>query len=476
VGVRPGRVSSRGFVPAYLVVVAVAIGVEVSLPPRFGPLVIGAAIALAMIAVLVGVRMHDIGRPLPAYILAAGLAMAVVSNTMWNLDGLWRLLPGDPLVSTVLDTLSYVSVLAAAVVLVIRQAPRDSGRVVDAALVGICGAGMLWEWVLRPHLTRDWQDPVSKISTLISVLALMAILGSLLHVLRATSHRRASLAFLLLALSFVTVGRVLDPIGYADETNPFYIACHLSIGAALLHPAARFLTVPTDERPEPVTGARLLRLGLVLAVIPLVGGVPQVIGQPPDGLLLTIGTLATIPLVLFRISQLAHRHGEALLALAHQATHDELTGLPNRRTVHDQLDRAVQRFDTGELDHLTVLFCDLDGFKPINDRLGHQVGDEVLRIAAARLRGCLRADDLVGRLGGDEFLIVSGQANSSELVTRVEGAFADPLLVSQGAVMLGVSVGVARAARGTPTTSDRLVATADEAMYEVKRARHAAVR
>ena len=134
--------------------------------------------------------------------------------------------------------------------------------------------------MLRPHLSPYWQDPHSKISILISMLALMAILGSLLHVLRATRSGRASLVFLFLALSFVTVARVLDPMGYGDHTNPLYVGCDLSIAAALLHPEARFLTMPATEEPEPVTGARLLRLGLVLAVIPLIGGIPQVIGQP----------------------------------------------------------------------------------------------------------------------------------------------------------------------------------------------------
>lgn len=130
---RPARIPSRHFVPAYLLVLAVATGVEICLPYRYGSLVIGVAVLVATISVLVGARINDVGRPLPAYILAAGLFLSVVSNAIWALDMLWRVLPGEPLVSTVADTVSYVSVLAAAVVLVMRQAPRDAGRVVDAA-------------------------------------------------------------------------------------------------------------------------------------------------------------------------------------------------------------------------------------------------------------------------------------------------------------------------------------------------------
>nr|WP_240942561.1 GGDEF domain-containing protein [Planosporangium thailandense] len=267
---------------------------------------------------------------------------------------------------------------------------------------------------------------------------------------------------------------MFDQLGYPEGRSPFlWSPCWVSLAAAALHPAARYLTVPTHKEPDPVTSGRLLRLGLILAVIPLVGGVPQLFGQPSDGLLLTVGVLATIPLVLIRVGQLARQRTEAQDALAYQAAHDELTGLPNRRAVLEQLDRAVERFNAGELDQLTVLFCDLDGFKPVNDRLGHQVGDEVLRVAALRLHECVRASDLVGRFGGDEFLVICPHTCGDDIASRVERVFAAPLTVSAGPVTLGVSVGIARTSPGAPTTSDALVAAADGAMYAIKRARQA---
>lgn len=104
------------------------------------------------------------------------------------------------------------------------------------------------------------------------------------------------------------------------------------------------------------------------------------------------------------VESLTHQHAE-LGALDNRAHHDPLTGLPNRAALARYLPRAEQR-SQGTPCGLAVLYLDLDGFKPVNDRHGHAVGDQVLRESASRMRGCLRAGDLVVRLGGDEFLMI----------------------------------------------------------------------
>lgn len=104
------------------------------------------------------------------------------------------------------------------------------------------------------------------------------------------------------------------------------------------------------------------------------------------------------------VESLTHQHAE-LDALENRAHHDPLTGLPNRAALARFLPRAQQR-NQGTQDGLAVLYLDLDGFKPVNDRYGHAAGDQVLREAASRMRGCLRGGDLVVRLGGDEFLMI----------------------------------------------------------------------
>jgi diguanylate cyclase (GGDEF)-like protein len=122
---------------------------------------------------------------------------------------------------------------------------------------------------------------------------------------------------------------------------------------------------------------------------------------------------------------------------------------------------------------------DLDGFKPINDSLGHRAGDEVLRTIARRLRACAGADDVVGRVGGDEFLILSRNASElecDELARRVEGGCQVPMPVDGAETRVGVTVGYAMSDRLARPSADALVAAADQVMYERKRAkRHTAL-
>jgi diguanylate cyclase (GGDEF)-like protein/PAS domain S-box-containing protein len=168
---------------------------------------------------------------------------------------------------------------------------------------------------------------------------------------------------------------------------------------------------------------------------------------------------------------LAKTHIELVLRWTHQvarldaAAHtDVLTGLPNRRSLFDLLDKDRRGG--------ALLFCDLDHFKPVNDRHGHQVGDDVLRQVADRLRACVRADDVVARTGGDEFVILAHGATTdqaAELAERISTALREPFTVPGGTVDLGISIGIA----GTDAPlSDAVLARADQAMLADKARRH----
>jgi diguanylate cyclase (GGDEF)-like protein/PAS domain S-box-containing protein len=157
--------------------------------------------------------------------------------------------------------------------------------------------------------------------------------------------------------------------------------------------------------------------------------------------------------------------------LARLALHDPLTGLANRSLLDDRLRVALARAD--RLGTLTgVLFVDLDGFKGVNDRYGHHVGDLVLKAVAARLRAVLRPADVVARLGGDEFVAVceelAGKDEANAIVERVATAVAEPVATENGPLTVRGSVGLALAEGGAGTHGDDLIRRADEAMYRAK--------
>ena len=151
------------------------------------------------------------------------------------------------------------------------------------------------------------------------------------------------------------------------------------------------------------------------------------------------------------------------------AHHDALTGLPNRVLFREHLRLTLARVRRGS--GLAVLCLDLDRFKPVNDTLGHPVGDALLRAVAERLQGCVRETDLVARLGGDEFAIIQEGApqpvDATTLARRVVEAVAEPFDVDGHRIVIGTSIGIALAGDGQ-TSADALLKSADLALYRAK--------
>lgn len=171
------------------------------------------------------------------------------------------------------------------------------------------------------------------------------------------------------------------------------------------------------------------------------------------------------------VESLTHQHA-ALDALENRAHHDPLTGLPNRAALARFLPRAQQR-NQGSQDGLAVLYLDLDGFKPVNDRYGHAAGDQVLREAASRMRGCLRGGDLVVRLGGDEFLMILQVAaddatnQARQVAERTIQALAAPIHWENQPLQIGCSIGGALWPQDG-SSLEQVVELADQALYRAK--------
>jgi diguanylate cyclase (GGDEF)-like protein/PAS domain S-box-containing protein len=165
---------------------------------------------------------------------------------------------------------------------------------------------------------------------------------------------------------------------------------------------------------------------------------------------------------------LVRKRAEELLL--HQALHDPLTGLPNRVLFFDRLDHAIRRLRR-EHAPLAVLFLDFDGFKAVNDRFGHAGGDEVLRRAADRVATALRAEDTVGRFGGDELVVLSehvaGAAGAAMVAERILDQLRTPIELDGEQLTLSASIGIC-VAPVEGATRDALLHTADAAMYRAK--------
>jgi diguanylate cyclase (GGDEF)-like protein len=168
---------------------------------------------------------------------------------------------------------------------------------------------------------------------------------------------------------------------------------------------------------------------------------------------------------------LAMRNARLIDQIRQQALHDGLTGLPNRMLLLDRVDRALARAHRQGTE-IAAMFIDLDGFKTINDTLGHAAGDEVLSALAKCLTQTLRADDTVGRLGGDEFVAVfegSSLAVGPEVIAdRILKAVRKPILVGEAGnvpLMITASLGIAA---GFRSSARELLRDADIALYQAK--------
>jgi diguanylate cyclase (GGDEF)-like protein len=283
-----------------------------------------------------------------------------------------------------------------------------------------------------------------------------------------------------------------------NAVDGLYLLEYVLIAAAALHPsvAADPAAALRSESASQVDGVRSQsRLPVVIIASILV--IKSALGVPVNVVALSCICIAVFGVICLRLAwmferigeqagliqenafevgqkvselETAHRHRDQLEeSLRFQAFHDELTGLANRALLHDRVEQALSAATRkGE----TVALClgDLDGFKTINDTLGHQAGDVVLGRVARLLESIVRPGDTVARLGGDEFAVlmigVASDRSALDFARRIVALLRDSTEV--GTFLSGISVGVATA---TPSTSvEQLISDADTAMYAAKSA------
>jgi diguanylate cyclase (GGDEF)-like protein len=324
-----------------------------------------------------------------------------------------------------------------------------------------------------------WVSVLSATYPVLDVLVLCALV-QLSFTTRGSSW---SLRFLIASISLLLTG---DACYAYLSTQGTLVAPHavdvvysfsfLLLGASALHPSVGSLAVGRRRRLQSWSLPR------VLMVVPSMTAPVVLLSLTDDRSPLLRALLAglavvAIGLLVTRAMVAVRALGRLQRATAHEATHDSLTGLPNRVHLDAWLARQLQR---GR--QLSVLFLDLDGFKLVNDSFGHAAGDELLEAVAARLRRVTPSDAVLARLGGDEFVMAQvvggeGRAGSSahelagELAEAMLGAIAQPFVLSVAEVVVTGSIGVSGTAvsgsAGSSTAQD-LVREADTAMYRAK--------
>ena len=420
----------------------------------------------AVVPMGLGVRATPAGDRRPGYLLLTALLVLSTGNFAALLDALGLGAGRTP--AELLITLGHVFALVSAMAIVRRRGRNDVGGLVDATVVAMAVGGLLWTAVLQPRLAATATPLGTQVTVLINMLVLTGILGALGRLLATSGESLPALRRFVYALVLALVGNVTQALttGFLATDRPpwvevMFLACYTCLGAAAMDPSMQDLLRPGPAPEDRLGTRRLLFLGFALALTPVVGGGRQLLGLPVDGLLLVGSTLAVVPLVMIRIGTLSVQRSRAEAALTWQATHDGLTGLPNRTELLNRLSAALA--GDGEV---ALLFCDLDGFKEINDRLGHLAGDELLVQVARRLAGCRAEGDTLARYGGDEFVLISDGCTAEETIRQ---AMAEPFTVAGEQVTVGASVGVVRGRPGSDPQS--LIRRADEAMYAVKRTR-----
>ena len=448
---------------------AAAVAVVAALSPLGSPVVWAGATATVVLAIA-GLRTADrgtllVGQTVP---LTIGVATLTVTSAGVSTDGSgsWQL---------VVAIAGYPFLARAVIRLVTAHREVRAGDVVVASALLGTAVGLLvhvamegWRVDAGASLWHHARLALPAVLVALDV-ALVAVAG---RGMRSPAARRGPLGVVLVGLTCLAGAHgwqqvTATPAGAvaAGTTEALAVVGLLAVGLAVLHPAASIEPVRMLERNVPFSVLHAASISTALLAAPAVVAVQAARGSAASATVAVGAVLAGTILAVHQVGLLRAR-----AATEHQATHDALTGLPNRTLVVDRLDRSIAhaRRTSGSC---AVLFMDLDRFKEVNDTFGHAAGDGLLRAVADRLTLCVRDEDTVARLAGDEFVILLPHlAAPDDVVTvaaRVLDALGEPFTVADERLLLAGSIGIALYPADGQSAQD-LLAAADAAMYRAK--------
>jgi diguanylate cyclase (GGDEF)-like protein len=354
---------------------------------------------------------------------------------------------------------------------------NDRVATLDALIAGLAALAVAWIFLITPALEQESMPFGARVAlALYPAFSAFLVTAGFRIGFAAEQHPPIAFRIWMCALVAMLVGDTfymlveLHFMSYERWVDAPYGLAWVLIATAALHPTMRRVTEPVS------VAVATPRRGLVLVAIAVC--VPGfVMLAQPDTQAMNRVAVAAIVLVLMgaaglRVFWALRDHADSESRLTHQATHDTLTDLPNRVQLEAELLELLRDRGPDDLP-LAVLFLDLDRFKLVNDTLGHSTGDELLRAVANRLRNNVRPNDLVMRIGGDEFVIVlptvRDEHEAREIAERTRLTFGTPFKAGAAEIPISTSIGVTMAGGAWPVNdAETLLREADTAMYAAK--------
>ncbi len=430
------------------------------------------ASAAAFVAALAtGAVVHRL--PATAWTPAVVVVSLVVAARAADLDARTsELLPGTLLIAAhVVLALSLVAVARR------RLADRAGSVIADGLIVGLGVWILVWVSIVHPSLSDSpgsGLEPILRSATLASATVVVTLLAVVLF---SGASPSPALSFAAVSVALEVAGVIVwavamrngNDIGREWIDAPS-VAAWVSAAAAVLHPSVRTVAISQRARQSPPLMARLVATTAAL-VAPVITLAVTDATDATDRWVRTVSSTVLAAVVMIRVVQSVRANAATQDQLVRGALTDSLTGLPNRTLMLRHIDAAL-RASWGTSHQPTVLFIDVDRFKNINDSLGHSIGDDVLSGVATRLVAAVPDHAVVGRISGDEFVVLDDRTtNATEsvlLAERVLDAFRDPLGAVGPDMFVTASVGVAYAPKGLDIGADALMRHADTAMYRAK--------
>jgi diguanylate cyclase (GGDEF)-like protein len=355
-----------------------------------------------------------------------------------------------------------------------RRAAEDDPARVDALLVGLAAAFMTWTYLIAPSMDETHLTAFRLANSFFPVIDVVLLV--LVAQLALAGGGRAPAMWLLLgAATAMFAGDFLFTVRDAQladvsqhALDVLFMVVFMLLGGTALHPSMRTLTEPQQIVVKDLSKTRIGVIALMV-VVPVVITTFQPAVTLLDGAVRATLCVLLILAVFARVVRSNNSRARAERVTRRRATHDALTDLPNRELLAETIAAWGARAEA-ERQEIGLLFIDLDRFKMVNDHWGHRIGDELLCAVAGRLSAQIRAEDLVCRIGGDEFVIAlaspSHSALPESLADRVLAEFLRPFELSVGNVVISASIGVAKTSGGAEALE--LIRDADTAMYKAK--------